>query len=230
MISNFKIIRSFYDALLDFIYPPYCVFCQSLLIEGRDLICDTCYNALPTFPAEYKIRDEIADKLKIPIYISDVKAVWEFNDNVQLIIHQFKYYYKKGLAKKFALYMVDQIKQFDHINLIIPVPLHKRRKQIRGYNQSLLICSALSTIINIPVNNACLQRIKHTKSQTKLNVAQRLKNVTNAFRVVNKKEIKGKSILLVDDVITTGSTINSCAKQLKLNGAEEIFAMSVAKA
>jgi ComF family protein len=118
----------------------------------------------------------------------------------------------------------------NNIDLLVPVPLHKKRKRKRGYNQSALLCNAISRTTDIPVNEISLQRVKNTISQTKFNLVQRRKNVADAFRVVNKKEIVNKTILLVDDVITSGSTINACAEQLKINGAKEIFAITVAKA
>lgn len=227
-----KTFRFFYETIIDLVYPPYCLFCQSDLNEGKDLYCDRCWDGLPSFPTDHDIMNEIKDKLRMPIYISDIKIIWEFKDNVQLIIHYFKYKNHRWLAKKIASYMANLIKlehSLKNIDTIVPVPLHRKRKRKRGYNQSALISRAISQNINVPVDEVNLQRVKNTKSQTKLNFAQRLENVIDAFHVKDTKKIKGKTILLIDDVITTGSTINACAKQLILSNAKEVFALSVAK-
>ena len=212
------------------VYPPYCIFCQRLLSDGKESICDPCWDALPPFPRDHNILIEIKEKLNIPVYIADVKTLWQFKDNVQFVIHRLKYKHHKFLARKIAYYITNLIIFENKIDLLIPVPLHKKRKRIRGYNQSTLICKAVSRVTNIPVNETSLIRIKNTISQTTLNIIQRQNNVANAFQVVRKKEITGQAILLIDDVITTGSTINACAQQLKLNGANEVFAVSIAKA
>lgn len=111
----------------------------------------------------------------------------------------------------------------------MPVPLHKLKKAERGYNQSYYIAKGYSNILNIPVKEVC-RRIKYTVSQTGFNLKERKENMRNAFLPTNTKIISGKRIILVDDVITTGSTITECAKVLLDNGAGKVFAVSVALA
>ena len=223
-------LRFFYDIIIDLVYPNVCIFCNELKTGGKDSICDACWNALPAFPVEQNILREIKEKLATLVYLSNLRSMWEFEDNVQIIIHRLKYKHKTSVAAKISQYMSNLIEFDKDIDLLIPVPLHKKRRRERGYNQSTLICKAISKIKGIPTNEISLQRIKNTKSQTKLNINERKKNVADAFRVVNRSEIENKTILLVDDVITTGSTINACAQQLKNNGAKEIYAISAAKA
>ena len=158
--------------------------------------------------------------------------MWQFSDRVQAIIHHFKYNHRTYLAKKIATFMAEKMKSLTNvvdIDLLIPVPLHKKRLKNRGYNQSHLLCQSISSYTSIPLDVSSLIRIKNTKSQTKLNMEQRMENVAGAFQVTNRTKIVGKKILLVDDVITTGSTINACAEQLAVNGAQKIYALSAAK-
>ena len=229
----FKAVNYIYHALLDFIYPPYCSFCQSSLSDGKYLVCDACWDNLPFFPKRHDILIELEENLNGESYLSGANAVWEFKKNIQFIIHQLKYEHHTCLANKIGYYMANLLREencLDCVSLIIPVPLHKKRIRKRGYNQSELIGETISQIVHVPINTTSLQRVKNTISQTKLDRHQRTQNVADAFNVIKKEEIEGKKIVLIDDVITTGSTINACARELKQNGAEEVFALSAVKA
>lgn len=114
--------------------------------------------------------------------------------------------------------------------MLIPVPLHKTRIRERGFNQSLLLCISISSQLNIDYSDKVLVRTRYTQSQTKLNASKRQKNVANAFQVKSAESIRGKTIILVDDVITTGATMNACAQALARCGASEIILISAAKA
>jgi len=228
-----KFLKSLSKPLIDFIYPPCCSFCQSLLTVGKDLLCTTCWNELPIYSLSANIRDEIAEKMQIPVLISQANTVWQFDYRVQHVIHQLKYNHHSWMAYKIALFIAELIQrdyEYSHFDYLIPVPLHKNRQRKRGFNQSQLICNALSKIIHTSVNATALRRIKNTESQTKLNRMQRIQNMENAFVIKENDAIRDKTILLIDDVITTGSTINACAQQLMKSGAKAVYAMSAAKA
>jgi ComF family protein len=125
--------------------------------------------------------------------------------------------------------MAEKIKRSGIITcqaLLIPVPLHKTRVRERGYNQSELLCKVIAAETGIGYDANILQRIRYTKSQTKLDEATRSVNVKNAFKVSQRDRISKKTILLIDDVITTGATINACAKELIRNGAKEVIIIS----
>ena len=230
-----KVIKSpflIYKSLLDFIYPPYCSFCESILEYKQYLICETCWAQLPKYSCSFDQTELLAEKKFDDIYISHFNSIWQLNKQARFIIHEFKYNQYTRISHIIAKYMAELLNQDDkitNIDSIIPVPLHKKRQQKRGFNQSLLISSQLSKLTNIPANNKSLKRVRHTQTQTKLNIKERMENVANAFQIHKKHLITGKIILLVDDVITTGSTINACAKQLILNGAKKVFAISAAQ-
>jgi ComF family protein len=151
----------------------------------------------------------------------------------QNLIHELKY--KKQflignyLGRLINSELNEYIKSWE-ADLIIPVPLHQLKKAERGFNQSFYIAKSLSKETGIPVKHKLLKRVKYTQSQTKLNMEGRKANIEGVFKVKNPKEVKNKNIILLDDVITTGSTMNECAKTLQSKGAGEIFALSVALA
>ncbi len=114
------------------------------------------------------------------------------------------------------------------LDLIIPVPIHHLKKAERGYNQSDYLAKGLSKSLNIPYSGKMIKRIKYTESQTKLKMKERALNVSNAFKVRNAEKVKGKNILIVDDVCTTGATLLECGIALYKAGANSVFACSVA--
>ncbi len=218
------------QSILDFIYPSYCTFCNLPLRDARMLACDDCWNQLPLYPEDRSIRQEMEEKLDGPIYISRAVSRWEFSENIQFIIHRLKYNHHRKVADILAQHMVRMTALFPDADLIVPVPLHKRRLRERGYNQSALIGKMISKLTRVPLDEKCISRCKNTISQTKLNIGERLENVTDAFHVNEHIAIKDRTILLIDDVITTGSTINACARQLMAHGARSVIALSAAKA
>jgi ComF family protein len=149
------------------------------------------------------------------------------------IVKLIKFRRKKNLAKRLGE-MMGNLLQSDPLlrngEILIPVPLHKTRYRERGYNQANLLAGAISDSTSIPVNNSSLYRKKATKPQTDLSYEERLENVKGAFIVKGAQELKGKKIILVDDVFTTGSTLQACTEALLEGGAEEVFCVTAAMA
>ena len=114
------------------------------------------------------------------------------------------------------------------IDLIIPIPLHQLKKAERGYNQSFYIAKGIGKILDIPFSDRVVKRIKYTESQTTMTLNEREENISGAFKVINRNSVNGKTILIIDDVITTGATISECGKVLLEAGAKNIYAASVA--
>lgn len=227
--SILRIVKAFGD----FIYPPYCMSCNTQLHKGTELICRGCLNQMPRIHDDYNIMAELKEKLKQDLYISKVVSMWEFEKDIQILIHYLKYNNHRNIGRILATKMIQELRDheiFKLTEIIIPVPLHKVRMRKRGYNQSDVLAEKISSMIKKPVEKNVLKRVRNTKTQTKLTAVERMKNVGNAFAVNQQEIILNKSVLLVDDVITTGSTINACALQLKRHGAAEVYALSVAKA
>lgn len=157
--------------------------------------------------------------------------VFEKDKVLQSFIHSIKYN-KRFLNAKFLGNLIgselgEKIVGWK-IDVILPVPLHHLKKAERGYNQSEFIVKGLSSKLKIPFTSRTLKRIRYTETQTAFNLTEREKNISNAFKVRNKNKITGKNILIVDDVITTGSTIRECGKALLASSAKSVYACSVA--
>jgi len=227
----YKWVQPYSDAVLNFIYPPYCIICKNRLEHGVTLICKTCWHRLPKIDNAQNQKRSRANLDFAESQISKFLAVWEFNTAVQEIIHEIKFFGKKSLSKFVGRELADLMthdKDYCGVDLIIPVPLHKTRLRERGFNQSLLLSQAISTLTNIPVKEKVLKRIRFTRPQSQLNAFERQQNVKDAFRVIDSSAIKGKTVVLVDDVLTTGSTMLACAESLESAGVAKIFALTAA--
>jgi len=163
-----------------------------------------------------------------PQYVKYNVAVVPYYEEYREVLHLLKFQKQGWLTPALADLMLDFMPFKESIDLIIPVPLHKNRFRERGFNQSALLANRISARTNIPVNHRLLIRQLDTPHQTGLDLASRRKNLLNAFKVEKPLEIKGKSVLLIDDTLTTGTTFLECAKTLHKNGAKNIYGLTFA--
>ena len=227
-------------ALLDIVFPPVCLLCgeRSLkkgfcegcggLIEKERIASPICIVCGIPFPSSRGV-DHACGRCEEerPSFIS-ARSAFVFEGKVLDAIHKFKYGRDTSLAGPLAaLVRGSHIPQSPC--LLVPVPLHPGRLRERGFNQSLLIARELSRITALPLAYNRLRRARDTGQQVGLKAAERKKNVSGAFTVDEPGFFKGKKLLLIDDVITTGATLNECAKVLKKAGAE-VIALTVARA
>ena len=225
-------LSNFIHAILDWIYPTQCLICKKSISGVPQMVCDYCWDSIPkvkntTMASLWLVREKKGD-----IYFDDFYSCFHFDETFQQIIHAFKYEKMTKLAEEIITKTMPEILENEMItscDLIIPVPLHKKRFKIRGYNQSTLLAKKLSNHLKIPVVENALLRIKNTKSQTKLDAEERQQNIKHAFEVEKKCNFKNTRILLLDDLITTGVTASECAKILKKEGAKEIFVFTIAR-
>jgi len=146
---------------------------------------------------------------------------YERGSDVATLIHRIKYYNQPGLARRMGEYTARQFAAqgfFDGIDLLVPVPLTRHRQWQRGYNQSHEICRGISAATGLPICRKAIKRTIFKGSQTQLTTEERRQNVSNAFALVNPEAIRGKHVLLVDDVVTTGATAIACGRQLLAAG------------
>jgi ComF family protein len=164
-----------------------------------------------------------------PIYAAGLfKAKGPGKDDPDLmrgIIHNLKYRNKRSLARRLGEWMAGTLQGGEGFDVVIPVPLHSARRRERGYNQSDLLAREVAAHLGIPFLTRALKRVKNTRSQTGLKREERLLNVQGAFRVKDKPAVSGKAVLLVDDVTTTGATLEACGEALALAGAGKIMAV-----
>lgn len=205
--------------LKNLLFPPKCIFCNEILdIKNEEFICDKCPSKIPFFNKEIAIRT--GD------FYDGVICTFSYKGIVRDAIIRYKFHNKISYCRVFARFLKDKIKESDNlpnIDLILSVPLHKKKEQIRGYNQAHLIANELSKLLEIEEQPHILKRTKNTKTQSLLPKYKRQSNVKEAFVVIDSSQIIGKNILLIDDIITTGSTLNECSRVLKEAGAKNIF-------
>ena len=233
------------DDILDFVYPQNCPICQKPLEREEKEVCEDCWKTLAFLPSpfcpyckSFLEDEETVFNHRCP-YLSKpedrkilaVKSLGTFDDYYQKLIHRFKYDKKIPLGKYLAQSLgkiVEQERDFVNCDLVIPVPLHPARYRERGFNQSEILAQGISQTMNLPLEKEILKRKKNTKDQTYLNAQQRAENVRGAFVITQPEKIKDKKVILVDDVITTGATLNECARMLQKAGAKVIFAVTLA--
>lgn len=163
--------------------------------------------------------------------VSGFDAAYSFGfyeDELRRLIHLFKYGRVQTLAKPLGRLLALALPRQQEFDLIVPMPLHWRKRWQRGFNQSALLASEISRRVNLPVRNA-LRRIRPTAAQAGLTNAKRRLNVSGAFRARKRPALNGKRVLLVDDVMTTGATAASCARALKLAGARQVTLLTLAR-
>lgn len=231
-----KIAKSFWDL----IFPIECIFCR----DGGKWVCNSCFNKLrfktsQTCPrcGKKNINNKICPHCSSLFYFNKLTIVGDYNDEkIKKVIKLLKYKFIKDLSKNLSDYVAlflsekneKDIKKIYHQNtILIPIPIHKKRERWRGFNQSELIGRRLAKKLDIPIEDNKLKRIKHKKPQTVLKREERIKNIKNCFSWEGGS-LENKKILLLDDVITTGATLNEAARILKEKGAKRIEALAVA--
>jgi len=224
--------------LIDLILPPVCYICKRRLKSEENIICNDCYSRIRLLSPPY------CERCGRPLPTPDIKVcntciierhpcsyirgISPYDGIAEHLIILLKYNGKIGTAKILGRLMIQAILKeeiYRNCNVILPVPLHTTRTRERGYNQAELLGKELSVELNIPLVSDALIRVRATPSQTKLPSEERATNVKDAF-VVNKQRIeliKDKTVLLVDDVLTTGATLNECARTLLKGDVKEVL-------
>lgn len=224
--------------IADFIslfFPRYCYACREQLNSREECICLNCEHSLSKTNYHLDEQNPVLIKLygKAPVKFASAYLRFVKSGKTQRLLHQLKYHNKPEvgniLGKWYAKDLREVIENLG-IQLVIPVPLHYRKMKKRGYNQSEGFAVGLAEGLQIEMNNSLLQRIKESTTQTKKSKLERWENVENIFKTTNPRGVIGKHILVVDDVITTGSTLSSCANNLLENGAESVSVLTIAVA
>ena len=222
--------------LISLFFPHLCEACDQPLVKGEDILCSHCLHKLPRTNAHKIDNIFITAKLYVKLNISGIYSFLYFRkqSSVQKLLHKLKYKNKPQigtfLGKLFGSELAEAGINFSSYDFIVPVPLHKSRQRRRGYNQSEKFSSGLSEVLNIPVNQSIIQRIHKSTTQTRKTRQQRWENVKDIFYVYHAEEIKNKRILLIDDVITTGATLEASANKLIEAGVSEISVLTIASA
>lgn len=234
--ERLHLLDIFFKNVSSIVFPHHCAFCDRPLEDGY--FCEDCSKKLPfitgnTCPicgCQIDAGIDMCDECKSGAhYFYKNVSVFRYTSEFIDVIHRFKYNKGRYLAKPFAEFMAKRIEEEDFpVDFIIPIPLHPEKEEERGYNQSLLLARYIGRILNIPVLDNALVRDIYTVSQTKLKKEKRRENVCGAFSVKNRLAIDSKIILLIDDILTTGSTMDECSRVLLDNGARRVYSATLA--
>jgi len=227
-------LHAWAKALLNLLYPPHCVVCE----RGGAWLCADCTADVALLPAPWCPhcgRPTNAPQLCAacraqPSYLMGIRSVGYYATPLREAVHALKYEGVRVLAEPLAeLLMAFWSRSALPVSVIVPVPLHRSRSRYRGYNQAMLLARAFGRRAGMPVVAECLVRSRATRSQVGLNAEERRANVRDAF-VCNNEALRGERVLLMDDVFTTGATLEACAQALLEGGAVGVWALTLARA
>jgi ComF family protein len=242
-MKHFKaFIASLRDGLAQMVFPSVCLCCEDQLLQNGQYICTFCLRECFESP---DIENSIGSSRDIilPKHVLMRQALWKLDPGgkVQHIIHQLKYHRMPEVGTQLGAVLARSLKDLPAIQstgqqagrqvILMPVPLHRLKLRKRGYNQARYIARGIKSVLSIPVcsvNTAI--RKKNTRTQTGLSLLQRQENIKDAFTVKTPQEIAGKTVIIVDDVFTTGATTFELAKALHQAGAKATMIWTVAQA
>lgn len=217
------------------VYPRNCVACGNSLYKHEDQVCNYCYLNLPKSNFHKGLQNPVAALFygRVQLEFASSFYVFQKKGSIQKIMHAIKYKSNKDLATLVGKWYGEDLKEHPTIKTaacVIPVPLHTKKLKQRGYNQSEEFARGLSNALTIDVNTTSLQRAEFTQTQTRKNKYERWENVEDVFEVKDHEQLKNKHVILVDDVITTGATIEACCAKLQEIEGIKISILSIAYA
>lgn len=228
-------LETLLNDLLNLVYPNVCMLCADGLIKGEQYICTSCLVNLPKTNFEFGKPNPVDQIFWGRVKIKAATSLYWFEKggNVQEVLHQIKYKGQKELGeylgKKMA-YDILKVLPDPQIDLVCPVPLHRKKLRIRGYNQSDWIGKGVSSVLQKPIYSNLLVRRTFTSTQTKKTKIDRWDNVKDVFEAPKPELITNKNILIIDDVTTTGATLESCAIALQKHQCGNIYVATLAYA
>lgn len=220
--------------LLSYIYPPRCPICDAILVPGKE-VCTSCEAQIvlisePTCrkcgkPLEIETQEYCGDCARKTHYFRQGKAIFLYKAGIKKSMYRFKYSNRREYAPFYARRTAQMQRDWvsrKRVEVIIPIPMYDKKKRRRGYNQAEVFARALGRELGLPVDTKIVKRIRETTPQKELNNKQRQNNLKNAFQLT-ENIVKYKEILLVDDIYTTGSTMDAVAETLLAGGACNIY-------
>ncbi|MEJ7769893.1 MAG: phosphoribosyltransferase family protein [Chitinophagaceae bacterium] len=226
-------LKHFIQDFSHLFFPHICIGCGTDIIGQAALLCFHCINRLPVTNFNYETGNQV-EKLfygRLPVIHAGSYCYFSKDSLVQRILHQLKYRGNKELGFFIGRMMGDwlmQSRRFDDIDALVPLPLYASREKRRGYNQAAILCDGIASSIKIPVLSNAVTRVSATETQTHKNRIERWHNMEGRFRLQNSEALKNKHVLLVDDVITTGATLEACGQELIMAANTQVSILTFA--
>lgn len=230
----FRFVSELFSDFFDLLYPTLCLSCKQTLEKTESLLCVHCRMQLPETDYHRTMHSELLNRFAGKVKVEHATAGYRFSKGsvVQKLIHQIKYKDQPEAAVTVGRWYGHQLSLecpwICEIDLLIGVPLHKKRLRKRGFNQADCIAEGMSEMTGIPATTDALIRTRFSGSQTRKNRIQRWLNVQTVFRVVHPDQLNGKHVAIIDDVLTTGATIEACAVELHRAGCRSVSVITIA--
>ncbi len=231
---NLQPLQELTHGIMHLFYPRLCEGCSKPLLAAEQVLCISCSHAVAGDLAISHHIDDNETALRfagrVPFLHATSYAYFTNDGLLQHLLHGLKYKNKKEIGYYLGRQLAHGLQKsswFSSVDMIVPVPLHTAKKAKRGYNQSMLIAEGMSEVLHIPASDDVLLRVRDTESQTRKTRAERVNNMTEAFKINPKARLKDKHILLCDDVLTTGATLEACALALMLEESIKISIVTI---
>lgn len=206
------------DSFLHLLFPHVCAGCGSDILNEETLLCMRCVDLMPETNFELHANNPVEKTFwgRLPLAAATAQFYFNKESLLQQLMHQFKYRGNKELGFQLGSIMGEQLKRSGRfeVDAIVPLPLFPAKEKRRGYNQATVLCEGMARVMNIPVLHKVITRPQHTETQTKKGRIERWENIEGKFVLADPVAISKRHLLLVDDVITTGATLEACGNEL----------------
>jgi len=212
-------LKEIRDSILHVVFPHVCDGCGSDLLNIESRLCIRCFASLPETNFEIHPNNPVEKDFwgRLPIISGSAHLYFTKESLIQHLMHQLKYRGNKELGLQLGRIMGNALKssnRFNDIDALVPLPLFPSKEKKRGYNQAKVLCDGIGEVLNIPILSNVIVRPQHTETQTKKGRIERWKNIEGKFKLLDPSVIQNKHLLLIDDVVTTGATLEACGNEL----------------
>ncbi len=219
--SRFSIGRfSLLPALLDLFYPKVCEVCGSVLVRGENYLCTSCLADFPFVDEDFVTDRAVLDNFNENFRPEALHALFYYNkySDYKNLVYRVKYHSNRKLGVYLGRMLGQKISRHCQADCVVPIPLHPKRERERGFNQAREIAKGVSEVLGVELLDKVVVRTRNNVSQTGKNASERQENVAGIFELLHPEAVKGRHVLLLDDVITTGATVGACLEALAVAG------------